>query len=108
MGGHPDLYPQRVCHTQANAELEELLRGLKRRFALLGLPEPEIAVVDNCCHVKNAYLNVFPAICVCLDVWHFMMRSVYSSGRQPRTDESLVRTQVPHLRYRWYKESSPL
>ena len=61
MAGRRELVRhQRFCHTQANAELEELLRGLKRRFALLGIPEPEIATVDNCCHVKNAYLNVFP------------------------------------------------
>ncbi|KAI0704824.1 hypothetical protein C8Q76DRAFT_631245 [Earliella scabrosa] len=65
---------QRLCHTQGNAELEELLQGLKRRFALLGIEDPEIAVADNCCHVKITIRKVFPGISVCLDVWHFMMR----------------------------------
>ncbi|KAI0658951.1 hypothetical protein C8Q70DRAFT_899100, partial [Cubamyces menziesii] len=70
----PRLSVRRFCNTQANSELEEILIGLKRRFALLGVANPEMAVVDNCCHVKNAIKHVFPDIAVCLDVWHFMMR----------------------------------
>lgn len=65
---------QRFCQTQLNAEIEEMLTGLKRRFALLGVADPEMAIVDNCCHVKNAIRRVFPDISVLLDVWHFMMR----------------------------------
>ncbi|OBZ68323.1 hypothetical protein A0H81_11830 [Grifola frondosa] len=33
-----------------------------------------MAVVDNCCHVRNAIQREFPEISVVLDVWHFMMR----------------------------------
>ncbi|CDO77058.1 hypothetical protein BN946_scf184455.g8 [Trametes cinnabarina] len=78
------------CQTQSNAEIEEFLRGLKRRFGLLEVPDPEIAVSDNCCHVRKAIINVFPDAHVCLDVWHTLMR--YSqcilggSGNSSRTD----------------------
>lgn len=65
---------KRFCHTQLNAEVEEMLTGLKRRFTLLGVADPEMAIVDNCCHVKNAFRRVFPDIAVLLDVWHFLMR----------------------------------
>ncbi|KAI0742908.1 hypothetical protein C8Q80DRAFT_1053238, partial [Daedaleopsis nitida] len=67
---------QRFCHTQSNSEVEELLMGIKRRLNLLGCAEPEVAVADNCCHVKHAIRRVFPDIAVCLDVWHFMMRYI--------------------------------
>ncbi|TFK79507.1 hypothetical protein K466DRAFT_505420, partial [Polyporus arcularius HHB13444] len=64
----------RYCHTQAHVEVENILRGTKGRFRLLGVADPEMAVVDNCCHIKNAILAVFPTILVVLDLWHFMMR----------------------------------
>ncbi len=61
---------QRFCQT-------ELLLGLKRRFTLLGITDPEMAVVDNCRHnVKAAIKKAFPDIVVCLNVWHFIMRCV--------------------------------
>ena len=69
---------QRFCQTQGHSEIEELLRGLKRRFELLGIDPPEIAIADNCCQVRAVLVKVFESIWVCLDVWHFMMRSVSS------------------------------
>ncbi|TFK92385.1 hypothetical protein K466DRAFT_480676, partial [Polyporus arcularius HHB13444] len=66
--------PQRWCPTQGNIEIEEQLQGVGRRLLLLGMAEPEIVVVDNCCHVKAAILKVFPNIAVVLDVWHFVQR----------------------------------
>ncbi|KAI0685312.1 hypothetical protein C8T65DRAFT_592488, partial [Cerioporus squamosus] len=65
---------QRWCPTQGNIEIEEQLEGLRRRLLLLGFADPEIAVVDNCCHVKAAISKVFPDIAVVLDVWHFVQR----------------------------------
>ncbi|KAI0692731.1 hypothetical protein C8T65DRAFT_745002 [Cerioporus squamosus] len=62
------------CHSLAHAEIEELLDGIRRRLELLDVASPEIAVVDNCCHVKAVIRKVFPDIDVVLDVWHFVMR----------------------------------
>lgn len=67
---------QRFCQTQATAEIEEVLTGFKHRNALLEVADPEMAIVDNCCHVRSAVTKVFPDIHVALDVWHFMMRYV--------------------------------
>ncbi|KAI0712734.1 hypothetical protein C8T65DRAFT_562727, partial [Cerioporus squamosus] len=65
---------QRWCPSQSNSEYVELLEGFHRRLLLLGVAPPEMAVVDNCCHVKAAILQVFPDIAVVLDVWHFIQR----------------------------------
>ncbi|KAI0698413.1 hypothetical protein C8T65DRAFT_581918, partial [Cerioporus squamosus] len=62
------------CHSLAHAEIEELLDGIRRRLEMLDIASPEIAVADNCCHVKAAIRKVFPDIDVVLDVWHFVMR----------------------------------
>lgn len=35
-----------------------------------------MVVVDNCCHVRNFIVKAMPEICVLLDVYHFLMRSV--------------------------------
>jgi hypothetical protein len=43
---------------------------------ILGIKFPEIAVVDNCCHVQRAIKEVFEDIEVVLDVYHFMRRYV--------------------------------
>ncbi|RDX39514.1 hypothetical protein OH76DRAFT_1324060, partial [Lentinus brumalis] len=64
----------RLCLTQANAEVQELLEGVSRRLYLLEFAQPEMAVADNCCHVRAAIRKVFPDIAVVLDVWHFIMR----------------------------------
>ena len=73
----PSLYSSKsFLDDQANSSVERIIQGLARRFALLGIDAPEMAIADNCCHVKNALVKVFPRIRVCLDVWHFMMRYV--------------------------------
>jgi hypothetical protein len=66
--------PQRFCQSQANAEIGEMLSGIRRRFEELGIPFAEMMVVDNCCHVRNEILKWFPDIVVVLDVYHFLMR----------------------------------
>ncbi|KAI0694249.1 hypothetical protein C8T65DRAFT_585152, partial [Cerioporus squamosus] len=79
--------PQRWCPTQGNIEIEEQLEGVRRRLALLNFADPEIAVVDNCCHVKAAILKVFPDIAVVLDIWHFVQRylaCVLGGTKNPR------------------------
>ncbi len=63
-------------HSQAHVEIENILKGTSNRFRLLGVADPELAVVDNCCQIKNAILAAFPHILVVLDLWHFMMRFV--------------------------------
>ncbi len=68
------LRRQRLCQSQANAELEELLRGIYNRHVDLELPMPEMFVADNCCHVRNAIQKIFPGAHVCLDVFHLLGR----------------------------------
>nr|VWP02236.1 Amino acid permease family protein [Ganoderma boninense] len=48
--------------------------GLKRRLALLNVDDPWAIVVDNCCHFRNAILQVFSDAVVVQDVWHVIMR----------------------------------
>ena len=67
---------QRFCQTQANGEIEELLGGIRERCGALGVPDPEIVVVDNCCHVRRAIERALPNASTVLDVWHFIMRYV--------------------------------
>ena len=57
----------------------ELLEGIKCRCDALGVAYPEMAVVDNCCHVRGDIQKVFKDIDVALDIWHFMKR--YVAGR---------------------------
>jgi hypothetical protein len=49
---------------------------LKRRCIALGVPEPEMAVVDNCCAVRNKLQKAMPDLQVVLDFYHFLMRYV--------------------------------
>ncbi|TFK92373.1 hypothetical protein K466DRAFT_480747, partial [Polyporus arcularius HHB13444] len=82
--------PQRYCLGQGHAEVQEVLQGVKVRHEVVGVADPEMAVVDNCCHIKNAILAVFPAIAVVLDVWHFMMRymiCVVNGSKNPHRAE---------------------
>ncbi|KAK7000737.1 hypothetical protein R3P38DRAFT_3218571 [Favolaschia claudopus] len=80
----------RFCQSESTKEIVELLEGLKNRFALLGVDDPEMVTVDNCCHVRSGILEVFPQIKVLLDVHHFMMRYgavVLNGTRNPRRAE---------------------
>ncbi|KAI0696201.1 hypothetical protein C8T65DRAFT_583603, partial [Cerioporus squamosus] len=65
---------QRFLTDQGHSQVEEILQGIKRRLTLLGISDPEIAVADNCCHIRSAIVKAFPDIAVVLDVWHFLMR----------------------------------
>jgi hypothetical protein len=65
---------QRLCQTASADEMSEILEGYKRRCELLRVPYPEMAIVDNCCHVRNAITRVLPDTHVVLDVYHFLMR----------------------------------
>lgn len=53
-----------------------MLEGLNKRYAQLDVPCPELAVVDNCCTVRNHLVAAMPDLCVVLDVFHFQKRSV--------------------------------
>ena len=70
---------QRLCQTQANGEIEELLGGIRECCNALGVRGPEMVVVDNCCHVRRAIERALPNASTVLDVWHFIMRYVISS-----------------------------
>lgn len=82
---------QRFCQTQANAEIEELLQGISSRYVQLHVESPEMVVVDNCCHVRNAITNAMPNARVVLDVYHMIMRCVNfaTSLRHVHQQESL-------------------
>ncbi|KAJ8596101.1 hypothetical protein M405DRAFT_929054, partial [Rhizopogon salebrosus TDB-379] len=76
MNENGEIVSWRFCHGQSNAEISELLEGLKTRCEALDVPPPEIFIADNCCHVRNAVTVVFPDATMKLDVWHFIMRYV--------------------------------
>ncbi|TFY73336.1 hypothetical protein EWM64_g10676, partial [Hericium alpestre] len=66
----------KLSQTMSNAEIIEALDGLKDRHVVLDKPLPEIATADNCCHVQNAIMSVFPQIHIVLDVYDFLMRYI--------------------------------
>ncbi|KAG2038699.1 hypothetical protein BDR03DRAFT_861484 [Suillus americanus] len=70
----PSVILRYLTHSQSNAEISELLQGLKMRCGALNVPPPEIFVADNCCHVRSAVAVIFPGTAIKLDVWHFIMR----------------------------------
>ncbi|KAJ8596095.1 hypothetical protein M405DRAFT_782130 [Rhizopogon salebrosus TDB-379] len=74
MNENSEIVSWRFCHGQSNAEISELLDGLKTRCEALDVPPPEIFVADNCCHVRSAVTVIFPDAAMKLDVWHFIMR----------------------------------
>ncbi|KAG2106102.1 hypothetical protein BD769DRAFT_1366782, partial [Suillus cothurnatus] len=65
---------QIIAWTQTNAEITELLQGLKRRHNILNVPQPKMMVADNCCQVRNAVTSAMPETDSKLDVWHFSAR----------------------------------
>ncbi|EGO24993.1 hypothetical protein SERLADRAFT_438585 [Serpula lacrymans var. lacrymans S7.9] len=77
----------RLCQTQANTEMEELLEGLKSRYEKLDQPLPQMVIVDNCCHVRSAVNKAMPDAQVGLDVFHFIMRylaAILNGTRNPQ------------------------
>ncbi|PSR70788.1 hypothetical protein PHLCEN_2v13334, partial [Hermanssonia centrifuga] len=69
-----EIIMHRLCQTQGAVEIEEAFQGLSTRCKVLGIPEPEEAVADNCCSVRNAISRALPQTDVSLDVWHFQQR----------------------------------
>lgn len=65
---------QRFCQSCSPTEAQEVLEGIKRRCAELGIPLPEMMVVDNCCQVRGHLTKVMPDMHIVLDVYHFLMR----------------------------------
>ena len=91
---HPaDAMMQRLCQSGSPVEAQELLEGLKSRCIVLGVPEPEMAVVDNCCSVRNQLTKAMPDLQVVLDFYHFLMRCVSKSR------PCQIRTYLLHPRY---------
>ncbi|KAF8423457.1 hypothetical protein L210DRAFT_3570273 [Boletus edulis BED1] len=71
-----EIVAWRLCQTKANAEITELLMGIRRRHEALGLPMPEMMVTDNCCQVRRAVESALPEADCILDMWHFIARYV--------------------------------
>jgi hypothetical protein len=65
---------QRLCQSQSNAEIKEMLEGYRNRCIELKVAFPKMVVVDNCCHVRGAITQPFPDTHVVLDVYHFLAR----------------------------------
>ncbi|RDX40485.1 hypothetical protein OH76DRAFT_1366168 [Lentinus brumalis] len=63
-----------MCQSLSNAELGELLRGIKNRHECLDIPMPEMFIADNCCYVRGTIQSVFPGVHVALDVFHLLGR----------------------------------
>jgi hypothetical protein len=78
-----DKFIQRLCQTKANAEMTELLTGIRRRHEALGLPMPEMMVTDNCCQVRRAVQSALPETDCILDVWHLIARYDYHTFKFP-------------------------
>lgn len=57
------------------SEILNLLKDLKCRLDRAGV-SLEMVLVDDCCHVKNFYEQIFPGIKIRLDLFHACMRIV--------------------------------
>ncbi|KAG0692816.1 hypothetical protein DFH29DRAFT_1043843 [Suillus ampliporus] len=66
----------RFCQSQTNAEITEVLQGLKNRHDILDVPQPKMMVADNCCQVRGAVTSAMPMTESKLDVWHFSARYI--------------------------------
>ena len=57
------------------SEIVDLLKDLKCRLDKTGV-SLEMVLVDDCCHVKNLYQQIFPGAKIRLDLFHACMRVV--------------------------------
>ena len=71
----------RLTKSTAFSELEDLLMELEKRTSLRG-NMIELTCVDDCCHVRSKYLNIFPNIAVKLDLFHACQRITRTFLRQ--------------------------
>ena len=63
-----------MCETKANAEIAEVLEGIRRRCDILGVDLPWGAIVDNCCQFRGSIEAAIPLIKVFLDIFHCVAR----------------------------------
>ncbi|XP_063969339.1 uncharacterized protein LOC129281443 [Lytechinus pictus] len=57
------------------ASLDEMIKGIQRRYAAAGQPRPELLYVDRgCCGADSMIFREWPDMPVRLDIWHFMRR----------------------------------
>ena len=71
----------RLTKSTAFSEIEDLLVELQKRNSLKG-NKIELVCVDDCCHVRSKYVNVFPNIAVKLDLFHACQRITRTFSRQ--------------------------
>lgn len=57
----------RFTKSTSFSEINDLLKDLKCRLDKTGVTL-EMVLVDDCCHVKNLYEQIFPGAKICLDV----------------------------------------
>ena len=61
--------------TKSTSEIVDLLKDLKCRLDKAGV-SLEMVLVDDCCHVKNLYEQIFPGAKIRLDLFHACMKIV--------------------------------
>ena len=69
-----DCFHQQLCQTKANAKTTEMLMGVKHCHVALGVPMPEMIIMDNCCQVCRVVESALPEMDCILDVRHFIAR----------------------------------
>ena len=65
----------RFTKSTSFSEILDLLKDLKCRLDKAGV-SLEMVLVDDCCHVKNLYEQIFPGAKIRLDLFHACMRIV--------------------------------
>jgi hypothetical protein len=68
---------------KANAEMTELLTGIRHCHEALGLPMPEMMLMDNCCQVCHAVQSALSETNCILNVWHLIARYDYHTFKFP-------------------------
>ncbi|KAH9001853.1 hypothetical protein EDB86DRAFT_2827611 [Lactarius hatsudake] len=76
---HRDLllfcgHAQRLCQTNAAAEIQESLKGIHQHCQQLRIEVPVLVAANNCCQIRNTVIKVLPNADTVLDVYHFLMR----------------------------------
>ncbi|KAG1720843.1 hypothetical protein EDB19DRAFT_1835779 [Suillus lakei] len=80
-----EIISWRFCQMRTNAEIAELLLGLKHHHDVLGLLQPKMMVANNCCHICGAVASAMPETEAKLDVWHFSARCTQNMDVQQNT-----------------------
>ncbi|KAF9012175.1 hypothetical protein BDZ89DRAFT_963654, partial [Hymenopellis radicata] len=67
----------------------DMLRGLAARCKTLGVPLPEMCIIDNCCTARGTLQGALPSLLVFNDIWHIIARylaTILNGTRNPARD----------------------